>query len=60
MKPTWKTYLPTIVPVVLTVAGVVAQAGQSYLTTHPHFTLGGLFGALGLAVVNHWIKSPVQ
>lgn len=60
MKPAWKTYLPTAIPVALTVMGIVAQTGQQYLSTHPHFTVAGLFGALGLAIVNHWIRSPKQ
>lgn len=55
-----KKYLPTAIPVALTVLGIVAQTGQNYLSTHPRFTMAGLFGALGLAVVNHWIRSPKQ
>jgi hypothetical protein len=57
---TLKKYLPSIVPVALAVAGIVAQSGKDYLAGHPHFTMAGLFGALGLAIVNHWIRSPKQ
>jgi len=57
---TLKKYLPSILPLVLSAAGIVAQTGKDYLAAHPHFTMAGLFGALGLAIVNHWIKSPKQ
>lgn len=60
MNKNWKTYLPTIIPAVVAVAGVIAQAGQSYLSAHPHATAVGFVSALGLAIWNHWIQSPKQ
>jgi len=53
-----KKLAPTYIPLAVTIAGIFAQAGSQYMTSHPKVTLGGFFGALGLAVVNHWIKSP--
>ncbi|MGA3295293.1 MAG: hypothetical protein ABSE45_15095 [Candidatus Acidiferrales bacterium] len=53
-------YAPTWIPAAIAVLGVVAQASQQYLTTHPVVTVGGLMGALGMAIVNHWIRSPRQ
>jgi hypothetical protein len=53
-----KKYIPTLIPIVVAGAAIVAQAGQSYLSQHPHATAAGFFAALGLAIVNHWITSP--
>ena len=53
-----KTYLPTYIPGALAIATIIVQAGNQYITNHPKIELGGLFGALAMAIVNHWITSP--
>jgi hypothetical protein len=55
-----KKYIPTLIPIAVAIAGIVAQAGTQYLSQHSAVTMGGFFAALGGAIINHWIKSPAS
>lgn len=53
-----KKYAGMHLALLVAILGVVAQAGHQYLTAHPTVTMGGFFGACGLALVNFFLTAP--
>jgi hypothetical protein len=52
-----KNVLPTLIPLIVMIAGALTAPVQVFITHHPLLSL--VFASVG-QIINHWIPSPAQ